>query len=217
MKKLEEIFQRLGKLEQEVHELRMQCKGPAGPPTYGSGREERTVFAFRIENTRLGIFLSQVVETLRMVAPTPLAGFPPVVAGVIDYRGAVIPLLDPITRLGLGERRPGVDSKIIIVETSGRRMGVVVDEVDGLLEIRKGEFCTRDSMSLEDALVSQSCISGTVRKQEGIVVVLDIPGLLTTDEQRRLTSDLEQRPASGRGGAAETIESDESDEPEKPE
>ena len=80
-----------------------------------------------------GIPVRAVVEVTRMVALTPLPDVAPWVCGVMDLRGTPVPVLDLATRLGTAARTPLVDRRIVVVGDPADPVGVVVDEVAGVL------------------------------------------------------------------------------------
>jgi purine-binding chemotaxis protein CheW len=60
------------------------------------------------------------------------------VRGVINLRGAVLPILDLKARLGLGLVEPSARSVIIVVHIGDRLVGLLVDAVSEILAAEKG-------------------------------------------------------------------------------
>src|SRR5690349_13823440 len=81
-----------------------------------------------------------VVEVVRMVAVTPLPEAPPWLAGVINLRGRVVPLIDLRTRLGLPPAEHGLTTAILILEAGGATIGLIADVVTEMLEIGADEI-----------------------------------------------------------------------------
>ena len=145
-----------------------------------------TFLAFDVRGSRFAVDLAEVVEVLRMVAPTPLPGLPPDVLGVVDYRGAVVPLLDPARRLGLTPGAQGLDSKIVVCSSPAGLLGVVVDELRGLLDASEAECCAREALPIPEGAGANALVRGAVRKADGLVLTLDLARLLTTAEAAAL-------------------------------
>ena len=64
---------------------------------------------------------------------TPLPQAPSYVRGVINLRGAVLPIVDLSARLGLGDTEPSVRNVIIVVRIGTRLVGLLVDAVSEVL------------------------------------------------------------------------------------
>jgi purine-binding chemotaxis protein CheW len=78
------------------------------------------------------ISAARVVEIVRMVATTPLAGAPPNVIGTFICRGAPVLAYD-LRRLLGAKDEPGIDAQIVILAGTPT-VGLVVDRVPRLVE-----------------------------------------------------------------------------------
>ncbi len=141
----------------------------------------RAFLSFRVRGGAFAMALPEVVETVRMVAVNPLADAGPSLLGVIDYRGTIVPVLDPSLRLGVASRPPGLDSKIIISRVRGRLLGIVVDDIDGLVEGQPQPIHPDGSPSGG----SLSCISGALRMDDGLVLIVE-PALLLSPVEKNV-------------------------------
>ena len=89
----------------------------------------------RVGGHAYGIPLAAVIEVTRMVALAPGAGGEPWMAGVLDLRGAPVPVIDVAPRLGLAPEAPVLDRRIVVTaDPAGPAgpVGLVVDEVTGV-------------------------------------------------------------------------------------
>jgi purine-binding chemotaxis protein CheW len=90
-----------------------------------------------IAGSRYGLPLESVQE---VIAPRPLARVfhaPPLMAGVINLRGEVLPVLEPALLLG-GSPIADLDGRVVVVReagSGGRRAGLRVTELLGLREL----------------------------------------------------------------------------------
>ncbi len=104
-----------------------------------AARDEARVelLAFKILDERFAIALSQVEEILDVAGLYPLPGVRPHIAGVVMSRLRIIPVLDPRALMRVGTRMS--DLKIILVlQARTGPFGIVVQEVQGLLELAPG-------------------------------------------------------------------------------
>lgn len=115
-------------------------------------------------------FNTRVISTiLTDISITWLPVLPQHIRGVINLRGAVVPIMD--FRLLLGQE-PGDKSCTIVLDNNGVQIGIMVDEVDQTVDIEKKNILPVPSQTAggENKLVSGMC---TLPNQNGTLMVLD--------------------------------------------
>ena len=95
------------------------------------------LISFRIEEQEFCLDIMAVREIRGWTPATPLPHSPNFVRGVINLRGAVLPILDLKARLGLGSAEPSARSVIIVVHIGKRLVGLLVDGVSEILAANK--------------------------------------------------------------------------------
>jgi purine-binding chemotaxis protein CheW len=88
---------------------------------------------FRVDSRRCALDARSVEEILAAVAVRPLPGQPRYVAGVIDLRGTIVPVLDLRVRFGGTARPMELDDRLIVTHAHGRRLAIWVDAVDDFI------------------------------------------------------------------------------------
>ena len=101
------------------------------------------VITFDVSGSLFGMETSLVQEVVRLTAVTPVHDAASCVVGVMNLRGHISTVIDLSTRLGLGQFDPDGDKRIIIVEWSGERVGLVVDKMEDVLSVDPGIHRTR--------------------------------------------------------------------------
>lgn len=96
---------------------------------------ERELIAFRVGEQEYCVDIMAVREIRGWTLSTPLPRSPLYVRGVINLRGAVLPIVDLAARLGLGEVTPDARSVIIVVRMQSRLVGLLVDAVSDILTV----------------------------------------------------------------------------------
>lgn len=92
----------------------------------------------RVAGSRWFVPVASVVEVLRAPTLIRLPGAPATVTGVVNHRGRVLTVADPVRALGLPGDGAGAGD-LLVVELGGRRFAVAVDGVIELLaESRTG-------------------------------------------------------------------------------
>lgn len=94
------------------------------------------VVSVRIGTERLAIPTTRVREVAAVGALTPIPGAPPRIAGVVQLRGQILPVL--VLRAPTEELAPRPDAPLVVVELGPYRAGLLVDEVEGVREREGG-------------------------------------------------------------------------------
>jgi len=130
---------------------------------------------FRLAEEDYGIPLLQVKEIIGMMPVTSVPQTPEHVKGVINLRGQVIPVSDLRRRFGIDATDYNDRTCIIVVEIQGAetttRMGVIVDAVSEVLNVRKEEIKQAPSFG---AHVRTDYILGMANMDESVKILLDI-------------------------------------------
>ncbi|MGE4482365.1 chemotaxis protein CheW [Acidocella sp.] len=95
--------------------------------------EGRELIAFRVGKQEFCINVMMVREIRGWTAATALPRAPRYVKGVINLRGAVLPIVDLAVRLGMPGGEPTERNVIIVVQIFQRQVGLLVDAVSDIL------------------------------------------------------------------------------------
>lgn len=98
-------------------------------------RGSQEVLTFTIDDQSYGLDLLSVREIRAWTDVTPLPNTPPFVRGVINLRGAVVPIFDLRVRLGGGVTQPTSANVVIVVEIGDESCGLLVDTVSDILAL----------------------------------------------------------------------------------
>lgn len=141
--------------------------------TWVSCRIDREIFALPVR---------QVQEILRVTALTrvPHAPFP--VRGVTNLRGYVLPVVDLRVRLAMAPVEPGPRARIMVVQSRGRLIGLLVDAVEQVMQIDRLAV----ELPPEDVMTDQSYyLLGVYHvSEEEMVILLDADKVLQVKDQQ---------------------------------
>jgi purine-binding chemotaxis protein CheW len=98
----------------------------------GLGRE---LISFRIGAQEFCVDIMDVREIRGWTPATALPQAPSFVRGVINLRGAVLPIVDLGARLGLGQADPTARHVIIVAQVERQIVGLLVDAVSDILTV----------------------------------------------------------------------------------
>lgn len=160
----------------EQHEIAAGEEGQSQYLTFLLGGE---MFAIPILN------IKEIIEYGHL---TTVPMMPEFIRGVINLRGAVVPVVDIAVRFGRKSTAVTRRTCIVIIEieTEGERqdIGVVVDTVNEVLEIPRSEIEQAPSFG---AKIRADFISGMGKIDGKFVVILDVNHVLSVDEMAMLS------------------------------
>jgi purine-binding chemotaxis protein CheW len=99
------------------------------------GNLGRELISFRIGAQEFCVDIMEVREIRGWTPATALPQAPPFVRGVINLRGAVLPIVDLGARLGLGTADPTARHVIIVAQVQNQVVGLLVDAVSDILTV----------------------------------------------------------------------------------
>lgn len=97
--------------------------------------ERRELISFRVGDQEYCVNIMAVREIRGWSPATVLPQTPGYMRGVINLRGAVLPIMDLACRLGMPVIEPTVRSVFIVVQAGDRTVGLLVDAVSDILSI----------------------------------------------------------------------------------
>ncbi len=137
--------------------------------------DESKYLIFRSNDILYAMSTDVVVEIFTHVDVTRIPMLPEYIAGVINLRGAVVPIID--FRLMLG-RYPEGESCAIILNINGVTIGILVDTVDRMVDISKSAILPVPPQN-EHPMVNGMC---TIPGGTNTVMLLDAPALIHMSE-----------------------------------
>ncbi|MGJ8589756.1 MAG: chemotaxis protein CheW [Yoonia sp.] len=121
------------------------------------------------------IEITQIREIRRWTPVTLLPHSPSYVLGVINLRGAVIPILDLATKLGFRAIEPTERHVIIIISIEERIVGLLVESVSEILGV-SSDMVRETPRTEEDE--STRAISGIIPAGDDMIKILSLEALL---------------------------------------
>jgi purine-binding chemotaxis protein CheW len=150
-----------------------------------SAEDEVTLGCFDVGGRTIAIDVANVREVVRWQPVTPLPKSPALIDGVIDLRGALVPVVDLGRLLNESKVKPSTRTRIVVTETDGLVVGLTVDSAVEVLQV--------ESASIEQlpALATQAgydAARAVVRRPDSEpIVVLSLEYLLESVYRSVLT------------------------------
>lgn len=139
--------------------------------------------SFTIGHEEFGVDILKVQEINRMIEITQVPNSPEFVDGVINLRGRVIPVISLRKKLGLDRIEHDRNTRIIVVDLSGKTIGFIVDSVSEVLRIPRN--ITEPPPAIATG-VNSDYITSIARLEDRLLILLDLEKTLLGDEKKEL-------------------------------
>lgn len=153
---------------------------------------DRNLVAFEVGGVAYAVDIQRVREIVRPMPMVALPHLPKAVAGVVDHRGDVVPVVDLRIRFGAQAVGRDKDVRWLIVTRGKRLLGIVVDRV---LEVFGGS-ATREAPDLGPGQ-AQRGIKGACSHGGRLLFVLDVDILTAVVDEISLPTEPAQLTRGG--------------------
>jgi purine-binding chemotaxis protein CheW len=147
--------------------------------------EEKQYLTFRLGAEMFSIDILCIKEIIWYASPTEVPMMPACIRGVINLRGAVVPVMDLNSRFGRPSTPVSKSTCIVIIEVASQvegerqNMGVVVDSVQAVQEIPASEIEPPPSFG---AKIRPDFIEGIGKVNGKFVILLHVDRVLSSEE-----------------------------------
>ena len=139
---------------------------------------------FKLADEEYGVEILKVREINGLMDITAVPRMPIYMKGVINLRGKVIPVVDLRLKFGFDEIEHTEQTCIIVVDV-GKEIGIIVDTVSEVLDIKGENIEPPPSLG---GSVDTSFILGMGKVGDEVKILLDINRVLTTEELQDVAS-----------------------------
>lgn len=146
--------------------------------------EEILFLGFLASDQSYAFHINFVKEILKIPKIFSLPETPAFLKGVIDLRGAIIPVLDIKERFSLGSVHPK-KGRIIVVNLAGQLLGVLVDKVNEVFAVEPKEIKPTPLMLHKEII---PFIEGMVLFKDNLYYIMNPKNLLSQKELKILES-----------------------------
>jgi purine-binding chemotaxis protein CheW len=95
---------------------------------------------FRVGKADYVLPADQVLHLESFESATHVPGAPPYVAGIVQVRGRIVPVVDVRNRFGLAPIEHSIDRRVVVVQIGARIAGLLVDSAREVLQIDAAAF-----------------------------------------------------------------------------
>lgn len=163
-------------------------KIPSGLAERAEEPEPEQFLLFMLGGEAFAIGISYIREIIEFGPLTTVPMMPAFIRGVINVRGAVVPVIDLAARLGGNTCKAERRTCIVILENNRdedrQRIGMLVDGVTEVLEIAASEIEPAPAFG---AGIRSDFIQGMGKVRGKFVILLDVGHVLSVDEMAALS------------------------------
>jgi len=148
----------------------------SAPQHLGATNEYLT---FTLGAEEYGVDILKVQEIRGYEAVTRIANAPAFIKGVSNLRGTIVPIVDMRIKFNLGEPEYNAFTVVIILNVAGRVVGMVVDSVSDVIELKPEQIRpTPDFSSSFDT----KYITGLGTVDQRMLILVDIERLMSASD-----------------------------------
>jgi purine-binding chemotaxis protein CheW len=129
----------------------------------------------RIGGGEFAMDIMAIREIRGWIASTPLPHAPSYVRGMINLRGAALAIIDFAERLGLQGQPPSAASVVVVVESEGQVVGLLVDAVCDIITVRDQ---MRQALPETGGIACRRYIESLVMMEERIISILSLRAII---------------------------------------
>lgn len=144
-----------------------------------------------LDEQRFALPVAAVDRVVRAVYVTPLPDAPPIVVGIVNVQGVIVPVLNLRQRCGLIDRPIELDHQLVIAHTSRRTVGFIVDSCEVI-------GCAADELIPVDQIATALDFSQTVfKRSDEMIMVYDLDSLMSGNDELSLGGAIVAHHAAG--------------------
>jgi purine-binding chemotaxis protein CheW len=139
----------------------------------------REFLAFRLGREEYGIDILKVQEIRGYEAVTKIANAPEFIKGLINLRGIIVPIVDMRIKFNLGEPAYDQFTVVIILNISGKTVGMVVDSVSDVTSLLPEQIKPAPEMG---TALDTDYLIGLGTLDERMLILVDIDKLMGSED-----------------------------------
>jgi purine-binding chemotaxis protein CheW len=142
------------------------------------------VVTFTLNELDYAIDIGMIREIIYFKKTVPLPEAPSFVEGVLDLRGAIVPVIDLKKTIKMKRATNIPSTHILIVKLGQSVIGIIVDEVKEVIRFDKDLIQSPQKIHQGPGALY---LKGVVKVDEQLIFLLDLDAVLTSDEQAKLS------------------------------
>ena len=131
--------------------------------------------AFNVGTAEYVVAAKDVLHLESYTEATRVPGAPEFVAGLVQVRGKLVPVIDLRTRFGIEPGASKLDNRVIVVKVESRIAGLLVDSAREVLRLEESEFEPPPSLIERQAA---GFVKAVATIGQRLLLVVDVPRVI---------------------------------------
>jgi len=144
---------------------------------------------FNVAKEHYGVSIGSVQEIVRVPDVTEVPDAPIFLEGVINLRGRIVPVVDLRKRLRLQGIEKTKSTRVLITESGGNLVGLLVDSVSEVLRIQPESIEAPPEMI---SAIGVEYITGVAKVEDRLIILLDLKKILSVEDMRKISDRAER-------------------------
>ena len=144
---------------------------------------EKQLVIFELGAENFGIDIASVEGINKMLEITRVPKSPSFMEGITNLRGAVLPVIDLHKRFGMKETERTSETRIVVANMDGIKVGMIVSAVSEVLTIDDSVIEPPPPMVSN---INSEFIVGVAKIDKRLVILLDLSKVLSVNEKDSL-------------------------------
>ncbi|MBA3075810.1 MAG: chemotaxis protein CheW [Anaerolineae bacterium] len=145
---------------------------------------EKQLVIFELGSEIFGIDIASVEGINKMLDITKVPQAPSYVEGITNLRGSILPVIDLQKRFGLEIQERNNETRIVVANVAGVKIGMIVTAVSEVLTIDDSVIEPPPPMVSN---INSEFIVGVAKIDKRLVILLDLAKVLSKEEQVKVT------------------------------
>lgn len=145
--------------------------------------DKTQIVTFRLGEDLFAADIFSVERVLRYREPTPVPNVPAWIEGVTEYQSRVVPVVNLRARFGLPAVAAASETRMLVLTTEGTWIAAVVDAVLDVSTLDPARLAPPPPIFRG---LAGEYLRGIVRREDRLVIFLDVARLMSADERMTL-------------------------------
>lgn len=130
---------------------------------------------FKVDGAEYALPAADVLQMESFTGATPVPGAPSHVAGLVQVRGRVIPVVDARVRFGLPPLQRSLDTRVVVGQLGNRTVGLLVDSAREVLKLDPAQVKPPPPLVVEGA---RGFVKAVAQVGPRLVMLIDFPRVI---------------------------------------
>jgi purine-binding chemotaxis protein CheW len=134
---------------------------------------------FKVAGSEYALPYSDVLHMESFASATRVPGAPPYVAGLMQVRGRVLPVIDLRVRFGLDSQPVTADSRVVVVQAGRRALALLADSAREVVKIDPQTYRDAPEMVAEGG---QGFVKSVAHAGNRLVMLIDLQKVIGEEQ-----------------------------------